>query len=280
MRIFTRSSIVLIRRWPPKSPKCKIYFVLNYNLNKFSFTPKRYRSLYSKDIKKLIKDLKKSAKMQHKTFGLPDETLTISPDKFLKKDEGIQRYYERPKTSHVRCTSRKPPIPKHNELNKAISMQTLDYGDKNFKLINIERAKSAGMAANKPAPKCFEQKAPVYIYRSKYGKVPKYLERLKETNEKLRELKMKEEEEKNEKDRNQIRVIDQEEKKKLLDGLKYNWQKLQEEYQKMPLLIDSVPKMIRKTKLEINLKSLEQDICLLNKNSNRIFILPDQKENN
>lgn len=222
-----------------------------------------------------MKELRSASHMQHRTFGLPDETLTIAPDKYLRKDEGIRRHYERPKTSQPRCTSKRPPVPKHNELAKTLSMQNLECKD--FKLININRAKSA-FIRNPPGPKCFEQKAPIYIHMPKYGKVPKYLNLLKENNERLRELKLKEEEAANEAERNKIRVIDQEEKQKLLDGLKNNWQKLQEEYQKMPLLIDSVPKMIRKTKLENNLKSLEKDICLLNTNSNRIFIIPDEKK--
>lgn len=88
-------------------------------------------------------------------------------------------------------------------------------------------------------------------------------------------LKEQQDAENEQKNKEKIRVITHEEKKELLEGLKFNWHKLQEEYQKMPLLIDSVPKTIRKTKLEENLKSLERDICLLNTNSSRIFILPN-----
>jgi Calmodulin-binding len=147
--------------------------------------------------------------------------------------------------------------------------------ERNFKLINIERAKSA-VVRNPPGPKCFEQKPPVYIHQSKFGKCPKYLENIKENMRRMQEMSLREKErEKHERESKNIRVISQEDKQKLLEGLKHNWQKLQEEYQKMPLLIDSVPKTIRKTKLEANLKSLEKDICLLNTNSSRIFILPD-----
>lgn len=221
----------------------------------------------------MIKELKNSQFLKHKTFGLPEEI--SCPDNYLKKDEGIRRHYERPKTSYSQCTSRRPPVPKHNELDKTLSMYAIGNENKNFKLINIKRAKTAQTRTSSSA-KCFEQQPPIYIYKPKYGKVPKYLQNLKETNNKLNEIKLKEELLKNERDQKQIRVVDEEEKKQLLDGLKHNWQKLQEEYQKMPLLIDSVPKMIRKTKLENNLKSLERDICLLNTNSNRIFILPDK----
>lgn len=226
----------------------------------------------------MIKELKNSQFLKHKTFGLPEDVSrkfnsVSAPDKYLKKDDGIRRHYERPKTSHPQCNSRRPPVPKHNEHNV---MHTMGNENKNFKLINIKRAKTA-KPRTLPSAKCFEQQTPIYIYKPKYGKVPKYLQNLKEVKTKSNEMKSKEEFLRNERDQNQIRVVDEEEKKELLDGLKHNWQKLQEEYQKMPLLIDSVPKMIRKTKLENNLKSLEQDICLLNTNSNRIFILPDKK---
>jgi hypothetical protein len=206
--------------------------------------------------------------LQHKTFGLPDESTSIAPERFLKKGDGFFRYYEiRPQTSHEPCTLRRPPVPKHDELS-----EIMHGGEKNFKRINIERAKSAaprGFAG----PKCFEQTPPSYVHKEKFGKVPRYLNRMNEQIRLLQERNLKEQQERERKEQNKkVRVISQEEKNKLLEGLKHNWHKLQEEYQKMPLLIDSVPKTIRKTKLENNLKSLESDICLLNNSSSRIFI--------
>lgn len=145
--------------------------------------------------------------------------------------------------------------------------------EKNFKLINIKRAKSAFMRS-KPGPKCFEQTPPVYINTPKYGNVPQYLIKINEQLQRM-ELEEKRKREEEEGNRNKdIRVINQEEKNKLLEGLQHNWDIMQKEYQKMPLLIDTVPKMLRKTKLENNLKSLERDICLLNSSSNCIYILP------
>jgi hypothetical protein len=212
--------------------------------------------------------------MQHKTFGVPDEASAIAADKFLKKDEGIARHYMRPKTSHSKCSTRRPPVPKHNELTTTASMQNL-HGNKDFKAINIVRAKSA-FIRNPPGPKCFEQKAPIYIHTSKYGKTPCYLERRKEEIEQQKQQTLKEKQDAERAEYNKrVRELSQPEKNKLLEGLKYNWHKMQEEYQKMPLLIDSVPKMIRKTKLENNLKSLEHDICLLNTNSSRTFVVPN-----
>lgn len=217
--------------------------------------------------------MKTAKHLQHKTFGFAELQLP-TPNNFLRKDEGIRRCYERPKTSIPRCSvPRRPPIPHLDELRAAQSMQNM-HDEKNFKLINIKRAKSA-ILRNKPGPKCFEQTPPTYINSSKYGTVPRYLMKI---NEQLKRLEIEEKRKREEEEGNRnkdIRVISQDEKEKLLEGLQHNWDIMQKEYQKMPLLIDTVPKMLRKTKLENNLKSLERDICLLNSNANCIYILPN-----
>lgn len=216
--------------------------------------------------------MKTAKHLQHKTFGFAELPLP-KPDKYLKKDEGVQRCYQRPKTSHPRCTLRRPPIPHLDELKKAQSMQNIEE-EKNFKVINIKRAKSAFLR-NKPEPKCFEQTPPVYINTPKFGKVPKYLLNIKEQLQRMEiDAKKRQEEIEGDREKN-IRFISQEEKNKLLEGLQHNWDVMQKEYKKMPLLIDTVPKMLRKTKLENQLKSLERDICLLNSNANCIFITPN-----
>ena len=218
--------------------------------------------------------MKTAKHLQHKTFGYAEVPLP-SPHNFLKKDEGIRQRYERPKTSHPRCNLRRPPIPHLDELRSAQSMQDL-HDEKNFKLINIIRAKSAFLR-NKPGPKSFEQMPPVFITKPKFGKVPRYLIQINEQLKRMElEEKRKREEEEGNRNKN-IRVISEEEKKKLLEGLQHNWDLMQKEYQRMPLLIDTVPKMLRKTKLENNLKSLERDIALLNSSKNNIYIVPNGK---
>lgn len=228
----------------------------------------RYRSKFEKSIEEKRLEMKSARHLQHKTFGFAEIPLP-TPDKYLRKDEGIRRLYDRPKTAHPRCTVRRPPIPHLDELRKAQSMQNL-HNEKNFKRINIERAKSAFLRG-KPGPKCFEQTAPVYIKQPKYGNVPRYLTKI---NEQLRtlEIESKRRQEELKSQNNDIRIVSQKEKDELLAGLQVNWDLMQKEYQKMPLLIDTVPKMIRKTKLENNLKSLEKDICMLNSNANCIII--------
>lgn len=216
--------------------------------------------------------MKTARHLQHKTFGFAEIPLP-SPDNFLRKDEGIRNRYQRPKTSIPRCTLRRPPIPHLDELKKAQSMLNLDE-EKNFKQINIQRAKSA-VLRNKPGPKCFEQMAPVHINSPKYGIVPNYLNKINQQLQRMALEEKKKQEELEGRQKRDIRIVTQDEKEEILKGLTHNWDLMQKEYKKMPLLIDTVPKMIRKTKLENNLKSLERDICLLNASANRIFILPN-----
>ncbi|KAL9702720.1 hypothetical protein quinque_006238 [Culex quinquefasciatus] len=58
-----------------------------------------------------------------------------------------------------------------------------------------------------------------------------------------------------------------------------NWENLQREYQSLPLLIDTVPKMIRKAKLEKGLKELEKDILTI-ENNPYIYVFDDEQQQN
>ncbi|PSN38359.1 hypothetical protein C0J52_06916 [Blattella germanica] len=49
----------------------------------------------------------------------------------------------------------------------------------------------------------------------------------------------------------------------LKKGLKNNWAELQKAYQQLPILTDTIPKKKHKTKLEVELKQLENDIKTL-----------------
>lgn len=123
--------------------------------------------------------------------------------------------------------------------------------------------------SKKPSTTTFPR-FPVHIHNVKtFGKVPKYLKRIKE------QLKVDEKEECNTEDDQHVdecghsryRAVSDEERESLLKGLQHNWRSMQQEYQRMPLLIDTVPKKLRKTKLEKELKNIERDICMLKTDS-------------
>lgn len=48
-----------------------------------------------------------------------------------------------------------------------------------------------------------------------------------------------------------------------LQNLKINWTEIQKEYQGLPILTDTIPKKLRKTKIENDLKQLERDIVFI-----------------
>lgn len=50
-----------------------------------------------------------------------------------------------------------------------------------------------------------------------------------------------------------------------LQGLKKNWEEVHKEFQSLSVFIDSIPKKIRKQKLEEDMKQLEHDIGVLEK---------------
>ncbi|KAI9220907.1 calmodulin-binding-domain-containing protein [Blastocladiella britannica] len=55
-------------------------------------------------------------------------------------------------------------------------------------------------------------------------------------------------------------ALPESERMHILDGLRANWDKLNTEYQKLSLTVDTVPKIARKVNMEQQLKKLEEDI--------------------
>ena len=46
----------------------------------------------------------------------------------------------------------------------------------------------------------------------------------------------------------------------MLDGLKSNWETIQHEYQTLSVITDTLPKKLRKERMEAEMKQLERDI--------------------
>lgn len=60
-----------------------------------------------------------------------------------------------------------------------------------------------------------------------------------------------------------MRTMSNEEKEAILDGLKKNWDELHHAYQSLSVVIDTLPKKMKKEKIENEMKALEKDIDLL-----------------
>lgn len=124
------------------------------------------------------------------------------------------------------------------------------------------------------APKKVSQGAKDYLHKDDYGKVPKYLQHIKQDIEAeyeyIRQLQQQREDDM----RPQVRVLDEDERQALLEGLKAKWEKVNTEYQGATHItkLDTMGKIKRKERYEAELSQIEKDIERLARNN----ILVDQ----
>ena len=64
-----------------------------------------------------------------------------------------------------------------------------------------------------------------------------------------------------------MQQLSEEERRDILDGLKTNWEQLHHEFQCLSVVIDTVPKKLRKERLESEMKQLERDIEIFERHS-------------
>jgi len=207
-----------------------------------------YRSIYSGKVKE--EDYKNHNPISNGIYGLPQgKGKKEIPHNYLKKGDGDKiKYHVKPQE-----TSRlfmKPPLP--------IEMPILPKpNNKNYLAINALDAIHSTPRNVKPPPR-------YYINKKDYGKKPKYLDkRMAELEQ--QKLEKEKQEVRNEFERNQKRTghlvcIPSAQKESILQGFKDNYQTLHNQYQKMSLIADTVPKIIKKTNMEKQLKQYERDI--------------------
>ncbi|XP_026762990.2 enkurin [Galleria mellonella] len=199
------------------------------------------------------------------TFGYA-ETPLKTPDKFLRKGEGIGQ--PRKKSDH-KCvvSSNLPPVPERPPPGKKPEKPKI-----NFKVVNIKKAiKTKGKPVE---PRLVDTRdghikkikgsgeVPEYCLRPDFGKMPAYL--VKRNRRIQRELeKIKHAEENRE---SLCKQVSEEERQKLLEDLKHNWQLMQKAFLQLPMLTDTIPKILKKTKMEQELRQLEKDIALIESN--------------
>jgi hypothetical protein len=100
-------------------------------------------------------------------------------------------------------------------------------------------------------PKKLTNDLPSYLGKKDYGKVPDYLrqriQEMKEDELALANLlaKKKDEREVMALEAQGIVVLPDEERERILKGLQDNWEKLNKDYQRLSLTVDTVPKIAR-----------------------------------
>lgn len=195
------------------------------------------------------------------------------PQKFLKKNTWkppmLPPEVVDPDYGHHHCLKhcKLPCVPLKDEVipeqDKKLQHQRKDFITKNVKYVvqMVPKEPEQKVVLNKygEATPLKAGLEPYYIYNKVYGHIPRYLERLNKVREKVFQAK---------KDREgkfqpKCRYITHDVRDKLLAGLKQNWEELQSQYQGLPILTDTIPKIQRKSKMEADLKQLEKDIVTI-----------------
>uniref|UniRef100_T1JAA9 Enkurin domain-containing protein n=1 Tax=Strigamia maritima TaxID=126957 RepID=T1JAA9_STRMM len=236
----------------------------------------KYKSVYSDQVKEEIKKNRSS----HRTMGVAEETLP-QPQSFLKKHTKELKLEEqfavaRPPRERDHCCPKTVPVPRRNEMKE---MPKSEATKKDF--VSLNATKAVLTPALKPVIKQVDSRngssfqlptsglQPLFLNKKVertlmlqfYGRVPPYLEqRKKEIEEEQQEYEAYVGE--NVEQGNMKQIAD-EERQKMLQGLKNNWDSLFKIYQKMSLTIDTVGKKRKKAQLEAEMKQLEKDISLL-----------------
>ncbi|KAG8504698.1 Enkurin [Galemys pyrenaicus] len=223
--------------------------------------PPRYTSIFKTAIKNDMQKFKTSMK----TMG-PAKVEVPSPKDFLKKHSKEKPLP--PKKKFDWNEPRKPPVPLRSE-HPVMGIQS----EKNF--INTNAADVIMGVAKKPKPIYVDKRTgdkhdletsglvPKYINKKDYGVTPEYICKRNE------EVKKAQEEYDNfvqeSLKKAAMKRLSDEEREAVLQGLKKNWEEVHKEFQSLSVFIDSIPKKIRKQKLEKEMKQLEHDIGVIEK---------------
>lgn len=245
---------------------------------------KREESVPSPDLKHKSKYADKvrhdwgAVKQAHQTMGYAQVPLN-PPDQFLKKHT---RPLLRPKVDH-HCLGRHSPrrtfpglLDKQEQRNK--ENQQAEQAKCNFVAANV--AQVGKVLPRETKRRVVQDSArghrdvcmmPNYVWGKNFGKTPKYIIRRKQ--EVVRFLEAQQNAEPEEESL-PFYPISQQERLEILQGLKNYWAVLQQEFQSLPLKIDTEPLKKRKSNLETKLKSLEKDIDLMERHES-IYVMPD-----
>uniref|UniRef100_A0A8C7WVD2 Enkurin domain-containing protein n=1 Tax=Oryzias sinensis TaxID=183150 RepID=A0A8C7WVD2_9TELE len=120
---------------------------------------------------------------------------------------------------------------------------------------SFPRSQSLGRISHLPRPKG--------VALQDYGEVPAYLQRRSEARWRSQEEHARLEKEREEQEA--MQQLTEEERQAALQHLKKKWDALHEEYQRLPLIIETLSKKAFKKSLEDAMNQLDKDICLLEK---------------
>ncbi|XP_036616050.1 enkurin isoform X1 [Trichosurus vulpecula] len=224
--------------------------------------PSRYVSIF----KETVKNELQKGKTAWKTMG-PAKVDVPSPKDFLQKRPKAPKPALSDKKPDMNV-AKKPPVPRRSD-HPIMGIQS----GKNF--INTNAADVIMGVAKKPKPIYVDRRTgdrhglelsglvPKYINKKDYGIIPDYICKRNEDVKKLQEeydsyvqANLK---------KAAMKRLSDEERDTVLQGLKKNWEEVHKEFQSLSVFIDSLPKKVRKERLEAEMKQLEHDIGVIEK---------------
>ncbi|CAF3903761.1 unnamed protein product [Rotaria sp. Silwood2] len=220
-----------------------------------------YRSIFASNV---LQNFNKN-KHSHRTMGLavipkPDPTHPL---------RRRQNYIELPKIIPFIRSHQMPPIPKVNQQD---NKNHLEKSSKNFVEENINKIKNSlpicprrYVVSDRKGNKFLIDGSGLqkdFIYKKNYGKIPHYLETRKIIHEQLHC---------NSEDNSMI-TLPPEERLSLINNLKDRYEDIFAEYQRLPLHLETISAIMKKTYLTNELVNIERDIDFLEKHQ-RLFIV-------
>uniref|UniRef100_A0A0A9YVG3 Enkurin n=1 Tax=Lygus hesperus TaxID=30085 RepID=A0A0A9YVG3_LYGHE len=228
----------------------------------------------------------------HRTMGYAHGFKTNSPDQFLKKRSRKVHIAQVEKPA-AQGGKKHVPVPRKGDWN-----QFAPRVEQNYLINNIRKAvrsvpptgpsRAFDTAIGRRVHNC-NLLIPTFQLSENFGKVPEYIGKIKkqiqdEGNTSSKSLlskqsptqKENEPQPKGSIDR-RTKVLSEKEREELLKSLKNVWAELQREFQVLPVLNDTPPKVKRKEGLEAKLIEVEKDIKLIEENE-RIYIIQDPND--
>ncbi|KAK9501275.1 hypothetical protein O3M35_012017 [Rhynocoris fuscipes] len=219
--------------------------------------------MYRSKLRKFIREDVKKRKQCHRTMGFPPDYPRTPPEQFLRKRTRMVRrpVVDVPKPAAT-TTSK---IPTREDWIKIPERPHIDFIVRNIRNA-VKSHPKPGPFTNFDTAFCRRVQhrlicTPQFVKQQGFGKVPDYIVKRKKQLVKERESLAKEMAEHI--PQPAYRLISPEERKQLLDDLKKTWAEMQKEFQLLPMLVDTPPKIKHKTKMEANLINIENDIKLI-----------------
>jgi len=188
------------------------------------------------------------------TFGAPIGGSRPNPSVYLKKNSAVP--LQKPRAHKDHAPSRMIPVPRRDERPVMGLQSTKNYVTANA--VEAILAVPGNRARVNPG-------APEYRNKADYGKVPAYLQDVKEEinreNQMIQEYMNGANQDQYE-EYNDDADLDSDELENLIDALKTKWDNTNKKYQKMCHMVklDTIGKVRRKEAMESELDQLEKDI--------------------